>query len=526
MKVFIPISRFKQFYVSLADLFDDEKRGNFIKELSSIDEQTLLSDFQTSVDERNELLKSWSDPKTLLFYSWVESNASLFELFTKNKVHSFIDQQSLQKHASYSDFRKWISPFLANILLKQTAESYSDKAVLSTFLCLLDEDHALLLEQHFFKHIQSDLVALQNELENGNNETDFLPIVTRLCADDVIHMLNKFSKLSYVYKREFVEVLLDFIKDERCSVRLANWILKRLGMLALNEDHRMQIQELHQLLKSGQLKRNLPKKKSVTIGRTGILFGGLIILCGLFLYYTIKLSNTKQTEPDQPEKTSFSHFSKEERKQIDSLIALMIQPLEDVEENPDPTLYSGGSSNALRLRKAYSNIKMEELYDDLNKDAELALLQSYDSCGPKKKFECLPEVLPLLPHKHGQEALIRNESEYQIILFVAGPKPNDEVLSLMIKPGEEKLIKLQKGDFLTLVAGDHFTTYQAPANPLSELPSENFTMHFCVTDLNYSETINSPYFFQPDGKKAKFMVSGKKGQTVQLIDVYDVLKDY
>lgn len=521
---FVPLSRFKKFYSSAADLFNEEERTVFIQKISALDEATLRSEFHISTADRTELIQSYSNPKLILFYAWVESNPSLLKLLSEDKVQAFTDHQSIKKHASYDEFRKWISPFLADVLLNHPTDSAAQKAVLSSFLCLLAEDHALLVEQHFFKGIQTKLTGLHNNLEKNVAEKDLLLLVSELCSDETIRVLNAFSKLSYVNKRQYIDTLLHFVVSDQCSLQLANWVLKRLDLLDLNTDHHKQIQEVHQQLKSGLLKANLPSKKKVNPSRFSLLFFGVFLLCGLLLMYV--LNPAKSTKPEPPEKTSFSHFSKEERKHIDSLIAQMAQPLKLENEEVDPNPNSNGSGSVLKLRKPFQNKKMEALYEDLNKDAELALLQSYDTCPPHQTFKCLPGVTLLSGRKEGQEALFRNESEYEVILYIAGPLQNDAVYSALIKPGESKIYKLSKGDYLTIVAGNHFTTYLPPNRPLAELPSQKLTHHFCVSDLNYSETINSAYTFHPNGKKAKFMVSGKKGYAVQLIDVYKVLQAY
>jgi hypothetical protein len=192
----------------------------------------------------------------------------------------------------------------------------------------------------------------------------------------------------------------------------------------------------------------------------------------------------------------------------------------------DPFANNG---TALALRRAFVNETMENLYEDLSMDADLKTNYPLTPCGNGSSgYNRNPGILDLSKKAGKYESMMKNESDYDIILYVSENTKNGDVHSLMVKKGETKTFKMKRGDILTLVVGNNFKSFTKPANAMSEeTPSSNFERHFCDTDQNYRESINLSYSVShPKTGKNKFMVMGAKNGYVSLIDVHQVLEDF
>jgi hypothetical protein len=186
----------------------------------------------------------------------------------------------------------------------------------------------------------------------------------------------------------------------------------------------------------------------------------------------------------------------------------------------------------LVLRKEYKNKKMESIYNDLVLDSEVK--ENYPDSSCSDPNSTLLEATKLfkinsLKSKTGMyTAVVRNESGYGIILYVAENTKEGTVQASYIKPNETIEFKINKFNTLLIVAGNQYQAFFAPKGAKEdELPSDAFIQHFCDTDQNYAETINTGYqFMHPRQGKNKFMVMGAKSGYVHLVDVHGVLESY
>ena len=126
------------------------------------------------------------------------------------------------------------------------------------------------------------------------------------------------------------------------------------------------------------------------------------------------------------------------------------------------------------------------------------------------------------------KAVVRNESEYDVILYVSENRKSGKVYASLIKPNETIEFTINKYNTMLIVAGNSYQPFEAPEKSTKEeRPSKAFTHHFCDTDLNYEETINTTYqFAHPRQGKNKFMIMGAKSGYVHLVDVHGVLEAY
>lgn len=530
MARFIPLSTFREFYDTTSELFDPVNLNEFRSKLLEAREEVLKKHPEISADDFRRFIESLGSQSNVLFYEWVDANSTLIGALDGNAcAQEFIDGKGILKHQLAKDFRIFISPILADALLKLTPRNDKERQRAMSYLVLLDEDHRLLTEQQFFQPIKDQLKELELSARSFTEEQQLVDRIKPLCDESVIAVVNSLSKASYASKLYYVDTLLGSLRTRACTVRFANWVLKEMEKVVLNKEHQYKIADLRNDLREGKIQvRNHGKGKSPLRSRDVVTLG-LLLLIGSSIFYFLyfkPFSVVKETEFGSS--TSFKKFTKEERKHIDSLISTMKTQIDQEEQLVDPgyTTISGGP--LLTIRKEFENELMETIYDDLSKDARLKAAH-VDTCyGIEQQFALYPGVKDLAGRSAKVKSAFRNNSDYDAILYVSVNKKDGDVYSLLIKKGEQKEVNLAKGDVIMLVYGSKFSKYVAPGNAGgSVLPSDNFQHHFCDTDVNYEESINISYRYKDNVRsKTKFIISGANGNYVELIDVYDVLDDY
>ncbi|MBL4861711.1 MAG: hypothetical protein JKY09_01670 [Crocinitomicaceae bacterium] len=353
--------------------------------------------------------------------------------------------------------------------------------------------------------------------------------VKPLCAEEVIATVNFLSKASYGLKLEYVDGILKAIRSKGCTVRFANWMLKQMAKIQLNNEHQFKITDLRKELREGELQvRNHGQGRTPLRWKNMVSLSFVLLLVAAIFYIVKYKPFSSVEEPEFVYTTSFKRFTKEERKKIDSLLQTMntAQLPEEVEIDPGIP-FEGGVS--LTLRKEFKNKLMEEIYSDLSKDADLKEQYATDSCVAKvKSFIRYTGVKNLVDKKGNVDAVVRNESEYDVVLYVSSGSSQGSVHSTLLKRGKTMTFKLKQYDIVTAVGGNDFSKYLAPGGAIDELlPSNKLKHHFCDTDANYMESMNTSYQLVDTGKgKAKCMILGDRNGSFHMIDIYSVMESY
>jgi len=468
-------------------------------------------------------------PESLLFQQWIESNQALLAFLTEGKVENYEDKQGIASHRLLQHFKQFISPYLSEKLLNFPQNSSENILLqLSSYLPLLDEDHCAVVEDAFFAGTRRRLLALQEMTLTISSEQELLVLVQPLCSDAIILQLNSLSKASYVHKMNYVDTLLNTIHAPGCTPRFANWLIKRLELLELNAEHQDKIRSLKRDLAEGKIKvYNTTHLKG---NKSGKIIGGAVLLlvgAAVFSIWYFKPFSDQVEDPNINGPSSFAEFSEQERREIDSIIQEMNQHGVLTEgDEADPGVFYGGST-VLTLRKAFQNALMEQIYDDLSADARLNYIFPTDSCSEKSGYNSYKGVLPLSLLKGGKKCSLRNESDYEAVIYVAENRSNGKVFAGKIKSGETLSFPLRKGDVFTLVIGKNYTRFTPPKGATSEqLPSAAYTHHFCETDANFEESINTSFKLSEFTKAGKFVLVGKTGNEVRFIDVTHISELY
>lgn len=473
-----------------------------------------------------------SDPSSVVYYGWIEQAPAVNNALVAENLSIFIDSAKHLDHFLADGYKKFISPVLSDLLLRTPINSDAERKVVFSFVQLLDERHRAVVEDKLFEPIQDRLNQIKAISDDATAERELVNLVQPLCSDEIIDSVNYLSRASYASKLGYVDKILNVIHSKGCTVRFANWVLGRMSLVKLHDEHLYKLTDLRKELRQGKLKVKNHKRGRTPIRWRPILTTLLItLLVGSVIYLIVYKPFNEVEATEFSNNTSFREFTKEERIRMDSLLREMDNPF-DKSDSLDPTLptVQTGVDVNLVLRKSFQNTRMESIYNDLMMDVELKETYKDTTCSTfhNTVFKTTNTVQSLDYMTGVHTAVIRNESEYSVILYVSENSKTGKVYASMIKPNETIEIKINKFNTMLIVAGNSYQPFNAPSNALEEeLPSDAFTHHFCETDLNYEETINTTYqFLHPKSGKNKFMVMGAKSGYVHLVDIHGVLEAY
>lgn len=530
MPSFVPIQLFQGLYGSYSELLTPEGIEAFLKKLNSDASREIIENQQIATADFEKFVAILSDPINVLFFEWVEQDTALNLLLSGGKLSFFVDEQQHLKHQYGDRYKGFLSPYLCDELLKYSEENSEEILFQAfSFVQLLDDQNRAVVEGELFKGIRSDLEKTVNEIAHIETEQDLIDMLKPLCSDYYIGCVNALSRESYYLKLLYVDSILGVIRSGSCTYRFANWILKRMELVLLNNEHQNRIIDLRKELREGKLTvKNHGTGKS-SFQWKNVLFGLFIaaVIAGVFCLVYYKPFSEVETK-EFISNASFKKFTVEERRKIDSLLQIMNanRTLED--ELVDQGLPIYGQSSSLTIRKEFKNDLMEKIYQDLVLDAEIQERGVKDSCLAEIKYKRLADVEALESKKGKIEVMIKNESEYKVVLFVSQNNSGGETHSTILKNGETITFKIDQFNTIMAVAGNHYQNYSPPIDAQGGgVPSDEYKYHFCETDYNYKESINKVYkVIKGTNSQIKLMLNGNKGGYFDLIDINGALEEY
>ncbi len=529
MTKFISLSVFGSFYRTPADLMDPEGLAAFRKQLHSDAVDGICTQYGISPADLAAFDASLEVPEHVLFYSWIIQSPALEELLSNGTLKTFEDRGGHLEHRLANDYRRFVSPYLAERLLHYTGSELQERVRAFSYAPLLDSDHSAVVETQLFASIRADVAESLAKAKTLKDENELIALIQPLCSDEIIACVNGLSRSMYATRLQYIDDVLSVIRMKACTARFANWLLKRMELITLNKEHAHKLSDLRGDLKQGSLTvRNNMEKGTVPIRWKRILTYVLLAALVGFAGWVIIYKPFNEVKPNVvADDTSFQQFTPDERERIDSLLKEMNgnRP-EEVFYDPGIPIYGGGTN--LVLRKAFNNQELERIYDDFSRDAYLQSAGYSDTCLRAISFKPLKGTEDLTQHSGALAAMFRNDSDYDIIVLVADNTSGGKVYSALIKSGDIEVLKMDVGNILMIVAGNTFQQYSAPQGVAqNELPSSDFTKHFCDTDMNYGLTINMPYEVTSINKgKTKFLINGGYGNFVDLVDIYGVLEPW
>ncbi len=527
---FISLSNLKKITAPICDPAQENGRVKIIEELNAVPE--LFKSYGYSNPETLAAIQVLNE-QTLVFFQWVEQDKGLLSILEgKYPNQPFKDHFYWIEHALSTDFQRFLSPFLCPAALKFRNESNTTTLFnLFSYLQLLPSDDRLVVEQELFKNTKERISNALKNSQNAVSENQLLEITEDICSTDIIGIVGQLSRSSYHTKVWYIDEILKLFKHSACSARLAYRIIQRLKELELNPEHQTSIAEIEKELTTGQILADRKKTKRnsrVTLKRLGtaVLLIGLIVS----VYFIVNYKEEQEINPDLDLASSFEQFSKDERKQIDSLLRSQRQDSLFTEEDQDQYLWAQGSGVSLTLRKPLRNERMEELYNDWLLDAQLFEKGIMDSCkhvNANKRFQ-FDQVKSTDQLKGSQPTAIRNESEYSVYIFVFDEQKNGSIYSTVLKEDKTISLDLTTGQHLLFITGNNLTEFKKPSGAgIGELPSKNFDHHFCDTDFNLSLSMNTIYKLAfPQKGSNKLLLSGDDVSSFVVADLYGILETF
>ena len=531
MRKFIPLSVFKELYSNESELLADVGMNSFREKLV-INGNSIAEKAGFNTDQFMAFQETLLDPSNIVFYGWIEQHAAVKKALLGEKLSLFVDSSQHLSHTLSNSYKKFISSVLSDKLVRVKIHSDEERKIAFSFVQLLDDRHRAVVEDKLFQPYQVQLDVLKTVSETTTDEQELVNLTKPLCSDEILAIVNYLSRASYASKLDYVDKILTTIHSKACTVRFANWVLERMSHVELNDEHKYKLTDLRKDLRQGNLTVRNHKKGSTPV-RWKALFAMLLIslLVGSVVYLIVYKPFSQVDATEFSNNTSFRKFTKAERIRMDSLLNEMDHPFEKEDEiDPLTTTIPTGVDIDLVLRKSFKNSQMEAIYNDLMADVKLKENYPTSDCSDSKNtvFKTSSSVKSLDDLKGVHPSVVRNESDYSIILYVAESFKGGKVYASLIKPNETIEFKVNKYNTLLIVAGNSYQKFISPSSSKEEeQPSEAYTHHFCDTDLNYEETVCTSYqFLHPREGKNKFMVMGAKSGYVHLVDVHGVLESY
>lgn len=467
-----------------------------------------------------EFLEYLKRPNAELFIGWMEQWKELREIVLKGETSgSFSDYLRVQGHTLYASFQQFVTPFLFPQLMR-TAESGMLSPTLE-YVTVLEPDARAIIENVIYEQISSLFTAVhQLQAQKKVTEEQLVPVIHEVVNDQITAVLNAFSKRSYVHVISYVEHCFSVLESKGCTVRLANWIVKQLQQLKLNPDHLRQLSDFQQKLRSGEVRvENKGTRMSGSLLKPVLTVGTLVVFAGLITWIIVFKPWSEHPAPQElAGGSSFTEFTVEERKHIDSLLKI-IQPEPLFQYSEEQDFYIEGRELMVDARKEFSNTKVDNFYKAWEEYLLKDSMQTPQKCKELAK-QITKDVLPegftkLSEKKNGKSTFVRNESDFAVQVLVFNDQPGAKAYYCELKKDEQVEFNMNPGEFIAVVAGKHAIPYQAATESIVFCEIDNATISSLLT--SYVLKASNEYSF-------KFLISGTNISDFQLIDMYGVLE--
>ncbi|MFT5777404.1 MAG: hypothetical protein ACI837_000336, partial [Crocinitomicaceae bacterium] len=150
MRKFIPLSTFKELFVNQADLLSEWGMAEFkvaLAEHGSLIAQRAGFTLEEFINYQHTL----NDPTNVVFYGWIDQQEDLKQaLLGSTKLKRFIDRPKYLEHSLSDEFKRFVSPPLAAVLLAFSPKDDLDLYHAFSFVQLLDLEHRAVVESKLF----------------------------------------------------------------------------------------------------------------------------------------------------------------------------------------------------------------------------------------------------------------------------------------------------------------------------------------------------------------------------------------
>lgn len=479
-----------------------------------------IDDYIVSTNELElrEFLLHLKQPNAVIFVGWIEQWREIGEILTEGATSlSFSDKLKISEHVLFSSFQRFITPLLYQ-KLHQQAEGENLNETLQ-YIVLLETDSRVMVEYLIHSKVEMRFNQIhQLQTQKKVTEDQLINGIHDVVNDQIISIYNAFSKRSYAHVIAYVENCFKILESKGCTLRVANWIVKQLQNLRLNPEHLQQLNNYKDGLKSGvytvENKGNKQKKINFKPIITAL---SLLIFVGSIVWIIVVKPFSDHVVPTELEiASSFTEFTVEERKMIDSLLK-SAEPEFDLSSLTEVESYDAIRELMVDSRPKIYNHKVSDFYEAWEEYLSLDSIKTEAACkGLSKNARSLPEGFSKLKDKKdGKPAMIRNESDFSIQVVVFENNSGGKAYYHELKKNEQLDFQFNVGQSIGVVAGNYAIPFMSSIESLV----------FCQTNsVTYSSLLTVYSLKSSSLHNYKFLVSGTDIYDFQVVDMYDVLE--
>jgi hypothetical protein len=529
---YIPIKVLNSFlgYQQIHELQNFELSLSKLEEKYSSGEKLVFNGKMFSFAEIEAFLKTIQGEEQVVFIQWIEVNRNLLETISSNLIlkNDFL-VENYKEHFLFPKFKKFISSFLyPNIIQDFENKKENEILLISSYISILDNENSFILQDKFVKKFKVDWSEIQEEIKKISQEKELIKCVGNYFSDQKIEILNCFTKEFYHAKIELIEQGIELFKHSATTNRIAFWLINQLKKMSLNAEHEQKIKDIYLSIKNGEntyFKRVLVVSTSINFKKISVFFLGI---AALFLLVFFFFEKNKFVVEDEI-KSTFSHFSKEERIHMDSIIkSIKKKEVQDDEEFDAGKSYLHLSQVNIEIenREEFKNLKVEKFIQNELKLKELIVQDKVDSCQKIKEKSLnsikLYDYKSLKKNIGNKKMFFKNESSYQILILNFENSIQGKVYFHILNPKDELEFLCQTQSEFIFLPGNNFGKVI-----LNQQENENLSnlYHFCFTDENYDAQLLISYKLKNASQDViKVLFNETKNKEFYILDLYEALE--
>jgi hypothetical protein len=497
----------------------------------TLGEQLIQDQHTFSFGEIEAFLKIIQGDEQLIFIQWIEGSPNLFSsICSKIQVKNDFLIENYKEHFLFQKFKSFVSQFLfPNLIFYLERKNIVELSLIASYIPILDRETAFLLQDKIHKIFKNDWQQIQEKIKQTSTEKQLLYDLSGFFSDSKMECLNHFTKEFYHVKIELIEQGIELFNHKATTNRFAFWLIKQLKKMSLNQEHQQKLKDIYTSIKNGDgryFKRISLVSNAFNYKKILILSSGIALIFFLVFLFIEKSKFTEETNPD----SAFTHFSKEERMHMDSIIQTMKKKTNQDEEKFDSGksyLHLSQVNIELKNRIEFQNISLENFIKNEIKLQEIIAQNEIDSCRniSNKSLNSinLYDFKPLRKHIANKKMYFKNESSYQVLILNFKNSTSESVNFHLLNPNEEFEFFCQTGSEFLFLPGNNFGKIFVNQNEIKELSNQ---YHFCYTDQNYDAQLMLSYKLKHASQETiKVLFNQTKYKEFYILDLYEALEN-
>lgn len=338
----------------------------------------------------NPTFLSSSAEELNVFVSWTAQQPLLVDFLEKGKLEqSYSDSLHLSKHAKYESYKVFITALLYPILKEKakTPTNFKGANNLLRLSVLLTEREQDLIQDEINLWLEKAREKVTTAIAASRSDQAIYSVLEAELPAEFWTVLNAFNVRHYRVKTSWLELLIGTVSHKHASARLLNFVIARLELLDLRDEHKEEIKDLKKQLQKGKVsfeKTRIPWKKAILL--TLVV---LIVTAGLIGIWFIPAKPEPLIVQDQ---TSFMELTQDERNKIDSLITSVKQEeIRRIQQGLDSELPEPVAE--LVTRNTNSNAVFWDYYTGWNALKPVDYAKSFSLS--KKESRVLPKTMAI-----------------------------------------------------------------------------------------------------------------------------------